>query len=74
MGNKKILVMLVYGEYYGQVYEVYTVLTRNYAPPPPFCWLGLATSMGGLIIIISLVYTPPFLDTVVCDKCNSIIM
>ena len=23
-----------------------TVLTRNYAPP--FCWLGLATSMGGL--------------------------
>ena len=25
-----------------------TILTRNYAPP--FCWLGLATSMGGLII------------------------
>ena len=23
-----------------------TVLTRNYAPPL-FCWLGLATSMGG---------------------------
>ena len=24
-----------------------TVLTRNYAPPPPFCQLGLAKSMGG---------------------------
>ena len=52
-----------------------TVLTRNYAPP--FCWSGLATSMGGTynwIRVISLVYTPPFLDTVVCDKCNSAIM
>ena len=28
---------------------VCTVLTRNYAPP--FCWLGLATSMGGGLII-----------------------
>ena len=44
-----------------------TVLTQNYAPP--FCWLGLATSMG-----VSLVYTPPFLDTIVCDKCDSAIV
>ena len=34
-------------------------------PPPPFCWLDLATSMGGeggacnWIKVISLVYTPP---------------
>ena len=26
-----------------------TVLTQSYAPP--FCWLGLATSMGGGLII-----------------------
>ena len=31
------------------VYKLCTVLTRNYAPP--FCWLGLATSMGGGLII-----------------------
>ena len=40
---------------------------------PPLCWLGLATSMGqrgggayNVIRVSSLVYTPPFLDTVVC--------
>ena len=47
----------------------HTVLTRNYAPP--FCQLGLAKSMGGgggLIIVISLVYTPLFPDTVVCTS------
>ena len=30
-------------------------------PPPLFCWLDLATSMGGLIMVISLIYMPPFL-------------
>jgi len=29
--------------------STHTVLTRTYAPP--FCWLGLATSMGGGLII-----------------------
>ena len=37
----------------------HTVLTRYYAPL--FCQLDLATSMGGFIMVISLVYTPPFL-------------
>ena len=37
----------------------HTILTRHYAPP--FCQLDLATSMGGLITVISFVYTPPFL-------------
>ena len=31
--------------YYSITLFIYTILTRNYAPP--FCWLGLATSMGG---------------------------
>ena len=44
------------------VYKPFTVLTRNYGGA--YNW----------ICVISLVYTPPFLDTVVCDKCNSSIM
>ena len=35
--------------HYRHIFKVvisYTVLTQNY-PPPLFCWLGLATSMGG---------------------------
>ena len=43
---------------------IHTILTQHYAPP--FCQLDLATSMRGgggrgLIVEISLIYTPPFL-------------
>ena len=46
---------------YTDLSNLWLIILYSLDITPPFCRLHLATSMGGFIIEITLVYTPPFL-------------